>query len=684
MAKSRRNRAKGGQRSDPLVCPLQHLSAPPSECAQRKFELGMEEVLIKFAVNTGLFLAKQIKPLTDPELITIRDNRILPVLNDLKSADPKSRTAAASAVANIVQDTKCRKLLLREQIVHILLTQTLTDSSLESHAAGWSILRVVPEEEADFCVHLFRLDIIAAIAQAAMKITETLSSSTPPFVKKPKTEQDFVWNIAESLAIILSSLAEAHDEALIATSGNAYINGFLFTLLSSKATAEPVLNSVLSCMITLSEDNRVFVDNILENTQCYKALNSVKGGDGLKSVLACCVLHNVFSLMKWNDQRPGLDDASDAILVPILSNALERATLHITMANSHGAPGSTEVLRVALEALASIGTTLENSLGSPKDRVQRAPVEKFDAMDADEDGELSNHDEPEDDDADEMDEDELEADMEMVTGVDDSEALSGIDDLPTLRELIHKAIPQTLNVFHSVQGQDESGTMLRTHALSTLNNCAWTVSCIDFSEGANTAVRQAWVPVAQLIWQEAIAPILSSDTSDVEVATVVTSLAWALTRTLRGEKYLDGQEQKKFMSLYHASRSIDGNPGDSLGVRCIGVLGQLALPPAPIELNREIGVFLVTVVAGLPETPAADAVEALNQLFDIYGDENSGHDKSVFWGDNFLEHMEATVPKVRSMVKTIDKRNSTQLRTRAEEASLNLWRFIQYKNKHRP
>ncbi|KAI1265590.1 hypothetical protein F5Y18DRAFT_416933 [Xylariaceae sp. FL1019] len=647
MAKSRRSRAKGGQRSDPLP----------------------------------------VKPLTDPELVAIRDKRILPVLNDLKSVDPKSRTAAATAVASIVQDTKCRKLLLREQIVHILLTQTLTDSSLESRAAGWSILRMVPEEEADFCVHLYRLDIVTVIAHAAIQITETLSSPTPPFVKRPKIEQDFVWNIVQSFTIILSSLAVAHEEALITTSGNAHINGFLFTVLSNKATTDTVLNSVLSCMITLSEDNRVFADNILENTQCYKALSSIRDGDSFKSVLACGVLHNVFSLMKWNDQHPGLDDASDAVLVPFLTKALERATMNATAASDHGATDSTtEVLRVALEILASIGTTLENSLGSPKDRVNRGPVEKDDAMDEDQDGESSDRDGL-DDDEDEMDEDELEADMEMVTGVDDNDALSGIDDLPTLKELIQKAIPQILNVFHSVQGQDESGTMIRTHALSTLTNCAWTVSCLDFSQDANTAVRHAWVPVAQLIWQKAVAPILSSDTSDVEVAAVVTSLAWALTRSLHGEKYLLGQEEKKFMSLYHASRNIDGDaedPFQSLGVRCVGVLGQLALDPAPIELNREIGVFLVTVVSGLPETPAADAVEALNQLFDIYGDENSVYDQPVFWGDNFLKHMEAMVPKVRSMVKTIDKRNSTELRTRAEEASLNLWRFIQYKNKHQP
>ena len=84
------------------------------------------------------------------------------------------------------------------------------------------------------------------------------------------------------------------------------------------------------------------------------------------------------------------------------------------------------------------------------------------------------------------------------------------------------------------------------------------------------------------------------------------------------------------------------------------------------------------------ETPAADAVEALNQLFDIYGDETKEWDKLVFWKDNFLQHLEEAAPRVKAMVKMVDKRKTTELRVRAEEANLNLSRFIQYKQKHRP
>lgn len=115
---------------------------------------------------------KAVKAPTDPELIQLREQHVLPIIKDLRSADLKARGAAASAIANIVQQEKCRKLLLREQIVPIVLTETLTDSSLDSRAAGWEILRVIAtEEDKDFCVHLFRLEILTAVEHAVTTVS---------------------------------------------------------------------------------------------------------------------------------------------------------------------------------------------------------------------------------------------------------------------------------------------------------------------------------------------------------------------------------------------------------------------------------------------------------------------------------------------------------------------------------
>ncbi|RYP56209.1 hypothetical protein DL771_011996 [Monosporascus sp. 5C6A] len=654
---------------------------------------------------------KPVKPPTDPELAALREKSVLPVLRDLQSADPKRRTAAAAAVANVVaRDARCRKLLLRERVVGVLLGETLTDSSLEGRTAGWQILSTLAaEEEPDFCVHLYRVDVVTAVQHAAKKITEALTSSSTPFGNISKAEQNFVWSMAEALTAIIARLAEASDEAFDAIVCNADITSFLLTLLSIDFTTAPVLENALLCMSTLSEDNRQFVEAILadEATKSYEKLLSFQKGDRYKAVLACSILHNVFAVMEWHDQNPGKDGASDAVLVPTLSQSLEQAQSNGDMTNGHGSSSPADILQLALQILASIGTTLHESLEKCNKEEEWGGIEdKDDAMDADVDAgsdddedQLSEKNEPDDDD-DEMHEDEMEADMEMVTAADDyPDEASRIDDLPTLRELLHRAIPQVLKIIARTTGDDEASSSVRSRAFATLNNVSWTVSCLDFSEGQNAAILRAWSPVARTIWRDAVAPVLASDTSDVGLATAVTSFAWAVARTLHyttddhALSFSGAGEHKKFMSLYHASKSLRAgeqqgqeDPFQSLGVKCVGVLGQLALNPrAPVELNREIGVFLLTqVLAGLPgDTPLADAVEALNQLFDIYGDESKACDREVFWRDNFLRHLEEVLPKFRAAVRTVDKRKSAELRQRADETLMNLTRFIQYKQKHR-
>lgn len=193
--------------------------------------------------------------------------------------------------------------------------------------------------------------------------------------------------------------------------------------------------------------------------------------------------------------------------------------------------------------------------------------------------------------------------------------------------------------------------------------------------------------MAQTIWSATVSPVLASDTADIELASTITSLAWALSRSVHGVIKLKPEEPRKFMALYQASKNMEEpqvNTKDSdvfqgLGVKCIGVLGSLAVDPAPVELNREIGVFLVTTLAALPETPAADTVEALNQIFDIYSDKSYAFDEPVFWGNGFYKHLEDILPKARKMAKSIDKRKFEELRARADEAVLNFGRFLKYK-----
>ncbi|KAK7218596.1 hypothetical protein V2G26_006599 [Clonostachys chloroleuca] len=651
-------------------------------------------------------IAKPVKPPSDPELAALRESKILPVIKDLQSSDPKSRSAAASAISNIIQDTKCRKLLLREQIVHIIINETLTDAALESRAAGWGILQVIAqEEEADFCVHLYRLDILTAIEHATKNATAKFSSKDTPFSKLPKLEQATTLSIVASILSLITALAEAQDEILETIASNSSLTNFLYSFIPTSDLADAInelRNDALTCLMILSEDNKQLAKTIVSdgNRPVYESLQVLSKETSDEGILACGVLHNVYLSLQGVEVSTELNIVDDSRLIPTLSKAIAEIGSSKVQSNGTGSSNSNQKQELALEIIASIGTTMNGEQGDESEQPEPKPKaggaaagqddEDMDDIDVGVEDDNDNEDSRvlDEDEDDDMDDDEMQADMDMVTGADDADEGESIDDLPILKTLVQKAIPQLVRVV-ALQAGDEETIKLQALSLSALNNIAWSVSLIDFSHDHNKGIQKTWEPVAKSIWTDAIVPILSSDTADVTLATQVTGLAWAVARTLRDKTPLKINEQRKFISLYQATHGSEAtqnseDPFQGLGVKCIGVLGQLALDPAPADLNREIGTFLLTVLAALPQTPAADAVEALNQLFDVYGDENFACDKEVFWKDNYLKHLEEILPKAKAVAKSVDKRTQSELRARVDEAVLNLSRFIAYKKKSKP
>lgn len=474
----------------------------------------------------------------------------------------------------------------------------------------------------------------------------------------------------------------------------------------SASTLQP---DALACLMLLCEDNDKLAQAIITaGNNTFETLMSLKDKLDGQGVLACAVLQNLFaSLQTSRDaQIPAASDES--ILIPTLTKVLASYSADAPPAAGESWSDPAQYQQLALETLASIGTNLTAVMGGPVEvetskasgKSKAAAPNKGesgddeDMIEADDDVRSESGDEDgdeslgEEEDDDEMTHEEMQADMDMVLGGDDDDD-ENIDDLPVLQALLQKALPELIRIAAS-QPSNEVAMAMQGHALSALNNIAWSLSVVDFAEEHNAGILAAWSPAAKSIWEQVISPILASDTADLGLATQVTGLSWAIARALRSKTPLKPDEQRKFITLYQVTKgsaepaSQDEDPFQSLGVKCIGVVGQLALDPCPADMNRELGTFLITVVSSLPQTPAAEAVEALNQLFDIYGEEDYAYDAEVFWGNNFAKHLEDAVPKARAMAKSVDKKTHAELRLRADEAVMNLTRFIAYKAKHKP
>ena len=516
--------------------------------------------------------------------------------------------------------------------------------------------------------------------------------------KVSKAEQSIVWNLTCSVINLLTSLAESQEDIVEAISNLHTIITFVFGLLSHTITPGDVQNEALSCLMTLTEDNKPLAQQISNSKDWLTRLFQIKDGGDFGAIAACGVLHNIFRCMQWFDHNTEKEGMSDAVLLPTLVNAMEQTDSQRNGINadinktSHSTPD--QILQLALEITASIATSLQEALehGSRNEK-------KFEGFG--DENEIDNEMVVEDDGlkmeeehSDEMDSEDIDVDMEFVTGDGPDEDETSIEEV-ILDRLVRHAAPKILLLACTYQDLPVKPDTIQSHALSALNNIAWTVSSIDFTTG-DSILKSFWSALAQRIWNTIVSPVLASNTADIDLASSITSLAWAVSRSVQGAIEILPNEQRKFMALYEASKTMNesysngkkvtGDNDDafqSLGVKSIGVLGILALNPAPVELNRKIGCFLIGVLDALPDTKPAEAVEALNQIFDIYADKSYAFDEAVFWGHDFYKHLEDVLPKVKKMAKSIDKRKFMELRSRADEAVLNLPRFLKYKQEEK-
>lgn len=125
--------------------------------------------------------------------------------------------------------------------------------------------------------------------------------------------------------------------------------------------------------------------------------------------------------------------------------------------------------------------------------------------------------------------------------------------------------------------------------------------------------------------------------------------------------------------------------------KLINLLSILGKSPCPVDINRQIGTFLMTnilrIVNAAPGTSSLSIVdsvdivsEILDGIFDIYGDETYDYDQGVFFKDGYLDKLANVSMKMRVAVKNVDKRRHRMVREKADLALINLRGFLQYKN----
>ncbi|KAJ0409164.1 hypothetical protein ATCC90586_010245 [Pythium insidiosum] len=162
-----------------------------------------------------------------------------------------------------------------------------------------------------------------------------------------------------------------------------------------------------------------------------------------------------------------------------------------------------------------------------------------------------------------------------------------------------------------------------------------------------------------------------SSTHDLEAA--ATSAMWSVLRRAAAEKQpvpIAAEDAELLMHGALQSSSVETR------LNTIGMLGCVGQQSRDAQENAVIGRCLLS---SLSDSSLEVVAEALNAVFDVYGDEQFD---AAFAQLGFLPALEATAAAVKAKLRADQRQLDRDLVAHVKETQLNLARFIKYKKKH--
>ncbi|KAJ2498747.1 hypothetical protein IWW47_003443, partial [Coemansia sp. RSA 2052] len=241
----------------------------------------------------------------------------------------------------------------------------------------------------------------------------------------------------------------------------------------------------------------------------------------------------------------------------------------------------------------------------------------------------------------------------------------------------------------------EGFAALHERALSCFNNILLVIeeSLKAWFRKHGDCVDQWWrllIDIAQHLFGTAGSPGELSDTDQrlrFAVLEPTISCMWTLARSAQGAV---PATQEQIEGLIHVCEQA---PNSDLRVKAIGVLGNIACrKPGHVDENKRIGTYLLDSIVCAPLLAAGASsdsnavepiIEALDLIYDIYGDQGYDYDEPVFVRGGFLAKLRDCYLPMRKLVKTVDRRIRRELRDRGDLVVQNMRGFIDYKDSER-
>lgn len=603
---------------------------------------------------------------------TTRQNKIVPLISQLSSSALNDRSVALNAITVLCEDKRMRKLLLKERLIPVIMEQTLTDDNDELVVESFGLLRNLTIEEGyEVAKFLWRSDIWTSIETSLTKIQSTLqflAEDKKLDLKRTFMFYDFVENILSLIVLIASCSLDLYESIYSKIEPVVSLTVEILNWNCQKLRSVNLFNSALDFLYEFASDSAEFVvslsqmpsfslNTIAEAANLPAQKNNALGrvyieglrlhfmevkGDYNRSKSEACaqVIQNLFSIVTpidLNEIKNQLSTPDNAEL-PLQKQKQEEKPQDIDVplggesAEKTHAKADLQAIEIAIDILASICELLAINEQDP---------------------------------------------LQPVT----------LDDNVT-SVILTTAFSSCLQLL-KFSRENSDVIQLTTKVLMAFNNISWLFL-------SSVSVPVEWYGKIPELWQEIE---LSSANDDLELQKTSLSVMWAMTKAV-GPEVKDKVSLDNVKSLLRKCTALSQtgeNPAEDMHLvfeyllSAVGFMGSVAQVIQNTEITAEVSEFLFSLIShfvdeknNLKDTKALEIpVECLNLIYDIFGDAEYPYDEPIFVQRSYLQRLEQMEPQVKSFYKKIDKKWSTELKLRAEEAWMNLSRFIEYKRSER-
>ena len=571
----------------------------------------------------------------DANLIT---KKVQPLLKQLQSAVPNDRSMAISSISVMCEDPHMRQLLLREKLVHIILTHSLNDDNKDVVIESYGLLRNLTLEEGyDVSIYLWRNDIWVAIKEGFKQVVTSLQAMHAE-TNEPKTDKKQIANHNQAKALLFD-----------------YADNLISLLVSLTNNSDDILNEVLN------EINLAIIFDLIANFQQYgftlltTALQNTIldliydfSSESLDFIDALMKQEAVISLINALREGTSTNELTQVLVQGILLQVLEAdtdATLNVAECIDFIQNTTKAIQPINLQQMNDdLNLVIKDEVDIPK--LKEQAKKRQSAM---------------------MQLQALEIGLDLLAGIIEMISSLGVDISENLTTVLLSIIPPVLE---ALQEQFADRTFI------VWNNMLWLFLGND--ENVDEAIlRKVWNEVTQCN---------DNDVTSIKMSKV--SVMWVILKICGGQGNIglltefnvwnNASFSQTLIQQYQTVTEIEFKQ------RCCALLATLAsFQNQNAEINQQIGNFFMEQLVS-KDTPVDILIEITGALFEVYSDSEFTYDMPVFVNGGYLSILQDKVlPNLRNIFKMVDKNKDATLKEKCNDTFNNLQSFIQYKSTER-